>query len=99
MLWQLPIPDETHEAGRIESKLADMLQHNWVRWGSALLRGGVPSGVRRGHSRGPASTSPAWRTTDGGPWGHVPSGATGYAIPTLVEYMQSNLAEAGAESA
>ena len=28
---------------------------------------------------------PAWNT--GGPWGHVPSGATGYGISTLVEYV------------
>jgi leucyl aminopeptidase len=27
---------------------------------------------------------PAWNT--GGPWGHVPSGGTGYAIATLVAY-------------
>ena len=37
MLWRLPIPDETREAVRTESKIADVLQHNWVRWGSALF--------------------------------------------------------------
>ena len=37
MLWRLPIPDETREAVRTESKIADLLQHNWVRWGSALF--------------------------------------------------------------
>ena len=35
---------------------------------------------------------PAWNT--GGPWGHVPSGATGYGISTLVEYVAA-LAAAG----
>jgi len=37
---------------------------------------------------------PAWN--DGGPWGHVPSGGTGYAIPTLVEYV-AGLASDGAD--
>ena len=85
MLWRLPIPAETHEAVRTESKIADVLQHNWVRWGSALFAAAFleefVDGVPWAHLD---IAGPAWNT--GGPWGHVPSGATGYGISTLVEY-------------
>ena len=81
--WRMPIPEEMKE--RItSSKVADLLQHDWVRWGgglyaSAFLReftGGLP-----------------WAHLDiagkeintGGPYGHVPSGATGFGVTTLVE--------------
>ena len=36
LLWPLPLPEETREQIRTESKVADLLQHNWVRWGGAL---------------------------------------------------------------
>lgn len=81
--WPMPIPEEMSE--RItSSKVADLLQHDWVRWGgglyaAAFLReftGGLP-----------------WAHLDiagkeintGGPYGHVPSGATGFGVTTLVE--------------
>jgi leucyl aminopeptidase len=86
MLWRLPIPDETREAVRTESKIADVLQHNWVRWGSALFAAaflGEFVGDRPWAHLDIAG--PAWNT--GGPWGHVPAGATGYGISTLVEYV------------
>ena len=85
--WPMPIPEEMKE--RItSSKVADLLQHDWVRWGgglyaSAFLReftGGLP-----------------WAHLDiagkemnlGGPYGHVPSGATGFGVTTLVELARS----------
>jgi leucyl aminopeptidase len=85
--WAMPIPEEMSE--RItSSKVADLLQHDWVRWGgglyaSAFLReftGGLP-----------------WAHLDiagkemntGGPYGHVPLGATGFGVTTLVEYARS----------
>ena len=91
--WRMPIPEEMRE--RItSSKVADLLQHDWVRWGgglyaSAFLReftGGLP-----------------WAHLDiagkeintGGPYGHVPSGATGFGVTTLVELARS-LAEPAA---
>lgn len=81
--WPMPVPEEMKE--RISSsKVADLLQHDWVRWGgglyaAAFLReftGGLP-----------------WAHLDiagkeintGGPYGHVPSGATGFGVTTLVE--------------
>lgn len=85
--WPMPIPEEMSE--RItSSKVADLLQHDWVRWGgglyaSAFVRefsGGLP-----------------WAHLDiagkeintGGPYGHVPSGATGFGVTTLVELARS----------
>ena len=85
--WRMPIPEEMSE--RItSSKVADLLQHDWVRWGgglyaSAFLReftGGLP-----------------WAHLDiagkemntGSPYGHVPSGATGFGVTTLVELARS----------
>ena len=86
MLWRLPIPDETREAVRTESKIADVLQHNWVRWGSALFAAAFLEEFVDGRPWAHLDIAgPAWNT--GGPWGHVPSGATGYGIATLVEYV------------
>ena len=93
MLWRLPIPDESREAVRTGSKVADVLQHNWVRWGSALFAaaflGEFVDDKPWAHLD---IAGPAWNS--GGPWGHVPSGATGYAISTLVEYAAAMAGEA-----
>ncbi len=84
MLWRLPIPDESRDAVR-ESKIADVLQHNWVRWGSALFAAAFLSEFVGDKPWAHLDIAgPAWNT--GGPWGHVPSGGTGYAIATLVAY-------------
>lgn len=85
MLWRLPIPDESREAVRTESKIADVLQHNWVRWGSASFAaaflGEFVGNTPWAHLdiAGPAYNG-------GAAWGHVPSGGTGYGIATLVRY-------------
>ncbi len=85
MFWRLPIPPETRRSVREESKIADVLQHNWVRWGGSLF-----AAAFLGEFVGDTPwahldiAGPAWNT--GGPWGHVPSGATGFGIPTLVAY-------------
>ncbi len=93
MLWRLPIPDETRQEVRTESKIADVLQHNWVRWGSALFAAAFLEEFTGDRPWAHLDIAgPAWNT--GGPWGHVPSGATGYGISTLVEYVAA-LAAAG----
>ncbi len=85
MVWRLPIPDETHEAVHTESKIADLLQHNWVRWGSALFAAAFLNAFTGDKPWAHLDIAgPAYNGS--GPWGHVPSGATGYAIPTLVAY-------------
>ena len=96
LLWRLPIPDESREAVRTESKIADVLQHNWVRWGSALFAAAFLEEFVDDRPWAHLDIAgPAWNT--GSPWGHVPSGATGYGIATLVEYVRA-LAEEAAGS-
>jgi leucyl aminopeptidase len=84
MFWRLPIPEQIREGVRTESKIADVLQHNWVRWGSSLWAAAFLAefvgDVPWAHLD---VAGPAWNT--GGAWGHVPPGATGFGISTLVE--------------
>jgi leucyl aminopeptidase len=86
LVWRLPLPDHIRESVRTESKVADVLQSNWVRWGSAsyaasfleCFTGGLPWAHL--DVAGPAYNS-------GAAWGHVPTGATGFGISTLVEFV------------
>lgn len=86
LFWHLPIPEEQRASVRTESKVADLLQHNWVRWGSSLYATAFleafVEGVPWAHLdiAGPGYNS-------GGAWGHVPSGGTGFSIATLVDYV------------
>ena len=54
--------------------------------GVLALRGGLPRRSSSATSPGPTSTSRAPRSNEGGAWGHVPTGATGYGVATLVAY-------------
>ncbi|MBO9520693.1 MAG: leucyl aminopeptidase [Nocardioidaceae bacterium] len=88
LFWRLPIPEEQRDSVRTESKVADLLQHNWVRWGSSLFAAAFlevfVEGLPWAHLD---IAGPSYNT--GGPWGHVPSGGTGFATATLVEYVES----------
>ena len=86
-IWPMPIPEEMRE--RItSSKVADLAQHDWVRWGgglyaAAFLReftGGLP--WAHVDIAGPAFNS-------GSAWGHVTPGGTGFAVASLVEYARA----------
>jgi leucyl aminopeptidase len=87
MFWRMPIPERTSEQIRNESEIADLLQHNWVRWGGALwaaafvkeFAGGLP--FAHLDIAGPAFNA-------GAPWGHVPSGGTGFPVATLVDWLE-----------
>jgi leucyl aminopeptidase len=91
LFWRMPIPERTTEAVRTESEIADLLQHNWVRWGGGLwaaafvkeFAGGLP--FAHLDIAGPAFNS-------GSPWGHVPSGGTGFAVATLVDWLEQRAA-------
>ncbi|WP_232677033.1 leucyl aminopeptidase [Nocardioides sp. R-C-SC26] len=82
-MWHMPIPEVMRERVT-SSRIADLQQHDWVRWGgglyaAAFLRefvGGLPWAHL--DIAGPAFNS-------GGPSGHVTSGGTGVAVTTLVE--------------
>jgi leucyl aminopeptidase len=85
-LWPMPIPEEMTD--RLKSKVADVLQHDWIRWGggvraAAFLREFV-DGRPWGHLdiAGPAYHS-------GAAYGHVTAGATGYSVTTLIEYARA----------
>lgn len=85
LVWPMPITDWTRDRVRSESKVADVLQHNFVRWGSASWAAAFlwefTADVPFAHLdiAGPAFNN-------GSAYGHVPTGATGYGVPTLVEY-------------
>ncbi len=85
-MWPMPIPEAMRE--RItSSRIADLSQHDWIRWGgglyaAAFLReftGGLPWAHL--DIAGPSYNS-------GGPWGHVTAGGTGAAVATLVDYVR-----------
>ncbi|WP_239455420.1 leucyl aminopeptidase [Nocardioides gilvus] len=90
--WPMPIPEEMKERIR-SSKVADLAQHDWTRWGgglyaAAFLReftGGLPWAHL--DIAGPSFNS-------GGPFGDWTSGGTGVAVATLVEYART-LADEG----
>ena len=84
LLWRLPIPDETRDAVRTESKIADVLQHNWVRWGSALFAAAFLSAFVGDKPwahldiAGPSNNK-------GGGYGFTAKGSTGVSVRTLLE--------------
>ena len=86
-MWPMPIPEFMDQ--RIHtSTIADLSQHDWIRWGGGLFAAAFlrefTAGLPWAHLdiAGPAFTS-------GGPVGHVTSGGTGFAVTTLVEYARS----------
>ncbi len=87
LAWRMPIPEQSRTAVG-ESPVADVLQANWVRWGGASYAAAF---LERFVGEVPWAhidlAGPAWNT--GGAWGHVPPGATGYGVTTLVEYAAS----------
>ncbi|RLV49121.1 leucyl aminopeptidase [Nocardioides mangrovicus] len=88
LVWRLPMSEFTSEQVRTESPVADLLQHNWVRWGSASWAAAfLKEFVRDKPFAHIDMAGPAFNT--GGAWGHVPAGATGYGVATLVEYLSA----------
>jgi len=86
-VWPMPIPDEMNERVK-SSKVADINQHDWIRWGgglfaAAFLREFV-DGIPWGHVdiAGPGFNP-------GAVHGYTPNGGTGFGIATLVEYVES----------
>lgn len=83
MLWRLPIPERTVSKVQSESQVADLLQADWVRWGSssyaaaflAQFVGEVPFAHLD-------VAGPAWNGRAA--WGDQPAGATGFGVRTLV---------------
>ena len=83
-LWPLPIPPEMPEKVRTHSTVADLMQHNLDTYGGALYAAAFLQefvGDRRWAHLDIAG--PAFN--NGGAYGHVTSGGTGFAVPTLVQ--------------
>jgi leucyl aminopeptidase len=82
--WHMPIPAVMDE--RIHSsKIADLSQHDWIRWGGGLFAAAFlrefTGGLPWAHLD---IAGPAWNS--GGPSGHLTFGGTGWAVATLVDY-------------
>ncbi len=86
-MWPMPIPEAMVERVH-SSKIADLNQHDWIRWGGGLFAAAFlrefTAGLPWAHLdiAGPSFNS-------GGPWGHVTAGGTGVAVSTLVDYARA----------
>ncbi|QIX27043.1 leucyl aminopeptidase [Nocardioides sp. JQ2195] len=84
-VWPMPLPDEMHERVR-SSKVADLAQSDWVRWGGGLFAGAFlrefTDGLPWGHLD---IAGPGYNT--GGAHGYMAPGGTGFGVATLVEYV------------
>jgi leucyl aminopeptidase len=83
-LWPLPITDEMPVKVRTSSTVADLMQHNVDTFGGALYAAAFLQEFVGDHRWAHLDVAgPAFNTR--GPYGHVPSGGTGFAVATLVE--------------
>ncbi|MGY2703066.1 leucyl aminopeptidase [Nocardioides sp. HB32] len=86
-MWPMPIPEAMSE--RItSSKVADLSQHDWIRWGGGLFAAAFlrefTAGLPWAHLdiAGPSFNS-------GSAWGHQTPGGTGVAVATLVDFARA----------
>jgi leucyl aminopeptidase len=91
--WHMPIPEAMDE--RIHSsKIADLSQHDWIRWGGGLFAAAFlrefTGGLPWAHLD---IAGPAWNS--GGPSGHHTFGGTGFTVSTLVDYARGLAADGG----
>ena len=83
-MWPMPLPPEMKERVR-SSKVADLAQHDWVRWGGGLFAGAFLREFTDGRPWAHLDIAgPAFHS--GGATGHLTPGGTGAAVPTLVAY-------------
>jgi leucyl aminopeptidase len=85
--WPMPMPQDVVDRVR-GSKIADLAQHDWTRWGGGLFAAAFLREFTGGRPwahldiAGPAFAS-------SGPSGHVTAGGTGFAVATLVDLARS----------
>jgi leucyl aminopeptidase len=83
-MWPMPIPEAMSERIR-SSKIADLAQHDWIRWGGGLFAAAFLREFNGGRPWGHLDIAgPAFNSA--GPSGHLTSGGTGVAVTTLVEF-------------
>jgi leucyl aminopeptidase len=82
--WPMPIPPDIVERVHA-SKIADLAQHDWVRWGGGLLAAAF---LREFTDDLPWAhldiAGPGFNT--GSAAGHLTAGGTGFGLTTLVDY-------------
>jgi leucyl aminopeptidase len=85
--WPMPIPPDIVE--RVHgSKIADIAQHDWVRWGGGLLAAAFLREFTDGRPWAHLDIAgPAFNKAT--PTGHWTTGATGFALTTLVDYARA----------
>ncbi|TYL55692.1 leucyl aminopeptidase [Nocardioides sp. BGMRC 2183] len=94
--WPMPIP-EFMETRIHSSTIADLSQHDWIRWGGGLFAAAFlrefTAGLPWAHLdiAGPTFNK-------GGAAGHLTAGATGYGVTTLVEFLRARSAGVVPES-
>jgi leucyl aminopeptidase len=86
-LWRMPIPDDVVDRVR-GSKIADLAQHDWNRWGGGLFAAAFLREFTDG--RPWAHLDMAGPAFNNGPaTGHWPPGGTGFALTTLVDFARA----------
>ncbi|WP_068398574.1 leucyl aminopeptidase [Kribbia dieselivorans] len=91
-MWPLPLPEDLRAS--LDSPFAD-LAHKGDRWGGALTAGLF---LERFAATPGDRTPITWAHLDiagpsyneGAPWGHVPKGGTGAAVPTLLTLLENH---------
>jgi leucyl aminopeptidase len=86
-LWPMPIPADIVE--RVHgSTIADLAQHDWVRWGGGLLAAAFLREFTAGRPWAHLDIAgPAYH--NGSASGHWTPGSTGFALTTLVDYARA----------
>jgi leucyl aminopeptidase len=94
--WRMPISADIVERVR-GSKIADLAQHDWTRWGGGLFAAAF---LREFTDERPWAhldiAGPAFHS--GAPSGHWMPGGTGFALTTLVDYARMLSARAPSAS-
>ncbi len=84
LFWPLPIPDDKRDEVTQDSRVADLLQHKFVRWGGSLYAAAF---LEQFTAEIPWAhldiAGPSYNT--GSAWGQTPAGGTGFGVSTLVE--------------
>jgi leucyl aminopeptidase len=85
--WPMPIPQDVVDRVR-GSKIADLAQHDWTRWGGGLFAAAF---LREFTDDRPWAhldiAGPGFN--NGAALGHWPPGGTGFALTTLVDYARA----------
>jgi leucyl aminopeptidase len=94
--WPMPIPPDIVD--RVHgSKIADVAQHDWVRWGGGLLAAAF---LREFAGDRPWAhldiAGPAYN--NGSATGHWTPGGTGFALATLVDYARGLSSRAASDA-